>query len=46
MLVAIDHFSRAVTTVVPLGGPNARWVVDALEEAFARHGAPRPPSPP
>ena len=39
-LVAIDHFSRAVMAVVPLEGPNAGWVVDALEEAFAKHGAP------
>jgi transposase InsO family protein len=41
VLVAIDHFSRAVMAVVPLEGPNAGWVVDALEDAFAQHGAPR-----
>jgi transposase InsO family protein len=41
VLVAVDHFSRAVTAVVPLEGPNAGWVVGALEEAFLRHGAPR-----
>ena len=41
VLVAIDHFSRAVMAVVPLEGPNAGWVVDAMEEAFAEHGAPR-----
>jgi transposase InsO family protein len=41
VLVAIDHFSRAVVAVVPLEGPNAGWVVDAMEEAFLQHGAPR-----
>jgi len=41
VLVAIDHFSRAVTAVVPLEGPNAGWVVEAMEGAFSRHGTPR-----
>jgi transposase InsO family protein len=41
VLVAIDHFSRAVMAVVPLEGPNAGWVVDALEQAFLRHGPPK-----
>jgi len=41
VLVAIDHFSRAVMAVVPMEGPNAGWVVEALEEAFWRHGPPR-----
>jgi len=41
VLVAIDHFSRAVTAVVPLEGPNAGWVIDALEQAFLRHGPPK-----
>jgi len=41
VLVAVDHFSRAVTAVVPLEGSNASWVVGALEEAFLRHGPPR-----
>ena len=41
VLVAIDHFSRAVMAVVPLEGPNAGWVVGAMEEAFTQHGAPR-----
>jgi len=41
VLVAIDHFSRAVMAVVPLEGPNPGWVVDALEQAFLRHGHPR-----
>ena len=39
VLVVIDHFSRAVMGAVPLEGPNAGWAVDALEVAFARHGA-------
>ncbi len=41
VLVAIDHFSRAVMAVVPLEGPNAGWVVGALEDAFVQHGAPK-----
>jgi transposase InsO family protein len=41
VLVAIDHFSRKVVACCPLGGPNAGWVVGAMEEAFAQHGAPR-----
>jgi putative transposase len=41
VLVAIDHFSQKVVACCPLEGPNAGWVVDAMEEAFAQHGAPR-----
>jgi putative transposase len=41
VLVAIDHFSRATMAVVPLEGPNAGWVMGAMEEAFLKHGAPR-----
>jgi transposase InsO family protein len=41
VLVAIDHFSRTVTAVCPLEGPNAGWVIEALESAFDRHGAPK-----
>ncbi len=41
VLVAIDHFSRAVMAVVPLEGPNAGWVIDALEQAFLHHGPPK-----
>jgi len=41
LLVAIDHFSRAVMAVAPLEGPNAGWVVDAMEQAFLRHGPPK-----
>jgi len=40
-LVVIDHFSRAVMAVVPLEGPNAGWVVEAMETAFRRHGPPK-----
>ena len=41
LLVAIDHFSRKVVASCPLEGPNAGWVVGAMEEAFTQHGAPR-----
>jgi transposase InsO family protein len=40
-LVAIDHFSRRVVACCPLEGPNAGWVVEVLEIAFLRHGAPK-----
>jgi len=40
-LVAIDHFSRKVVASCPLEGPNAGWLVEALEDAFLRHGAPK-----
>jgi putative transposase len=41
VLVAIDHFSRAVVAIAPLEGPNAGWAVDVLEGAFLRHGPPK-----
>ena len=41
MLVAIDHFSRKVVASYALEGPNAGWVVEVLEDAFLRHGAPK-----
>ena len=41
ILVAIDHFSRKVVAVVPLEGPNAGWVINALEAAFAQFGIPK-----
>jgi len=41
VLVAIDRFSRKVVASCPLEGPNAGWVVDALGDAFLRHGAPK-----
>jgi len=41
ILVAIDHFSRKVVCVVPLEGPNAGWIIEALEQAMQKHGAPK-----
>ena len=41
VLVAIDHFSRAVMAIAPLEGPNAGWVVEVLEQAFLRYGPPK-----
>ena len=41
VLVAIDHFSRKVVACWPLEGPNAGWMVDAMEETFLQDGAPR-----
>ena len=41
IFVAIDHFSRKVVSVTPLEGPNAGWVIHALEAAFAQFGIPK-----
>ena len=41
VLVAIDHYSRAVMAVVSLEGPNAGWVVEEMKEAFVQYGAPK-----
>jgi len=41
VLMAIDHFSRKVVAVVPLEGPNAGWIIEALEQAMQRHGTPK-----
>ena len=41
VLVAIDHFSRKVVCVAPLEGPNAGWIIEALECAMQKHGAPK-----
>ena len=41
VLVAIDHFSRRVVACCSLEGPNAAWVVEALEETLRRHGSLR-----
>lgn len=41
VLVAIDHFSRKAVCAVPLEGRNAGWIIDALEQAIQKHGAPR-----
>jgi hypothetical protein len=34
VLVAIDHFSRKVVCVAPPEGPNAGWIIEALEQAM------------
>lgn len=39
--VVIDHFSRKVMAAVPLEGPNAGWINNALESAIEKHGAPK-----
>jgi len=41
ILVAIDHFSRKVVCVVPLEGPNAGLIIEALEQAMQEHGVPK-----
>ena len=41
VLVAIDHFSRKVVCIAPLEGPNAGWIIDVLERAMQKHGAPK-----
>jgi len=41
VLVAIDHFSRKVVCVAPLEGPNAGWIIEALEQAMRKHGGPK-----
>ena len=41
VFVAIDHFSRKVVATIPLEGPNAGWVCNALEQAFTAFGPPR-----
>jgi transposase InsO family protein len=39
--VVIDHFSRKVVAAVPLEGPNAGWINNALESAIEKHGPPK-----
>ena len=39
--VVIDHFSRKVMAAVPLEGPNAGWINNALETALEKYGAPK-----
>jgi len=41
VLVAIDHFSRKVACAAPLEGPNAGWIIEALEQAMRKHGGPK-----
>jgi transposase InsO family protein len=39
--VVIDHYSRKVMAAVPLEGPNAGWINNALESAIEKYGAPK-----
>ena len=39
--VVIDHFSRKVVAAVPLEGPNAGWINNALESAIEKYGPPK-----
>jgi transposase InsO family protein len=41
VLVAIDHFSRKIVSVMPLEGPNAGWMIEAMTESFEKHGSPK-----
>jgi transposase InsO family protein len=41
VLAAIDHFSCKVVCVAPLEGPNAGWILEALEQTIRKQGAPR-----
>jgi transposase InsO family protein len=41
VVVIIDHFSRKIMAAVPLEGPNAGWVINAMDEAIERYGSPR-----
>jgi transposase InsO family protein len=41
VFVVIDHFSRKVMTAIPLEGPNAGWINNALENAIEKHGSPK-----
>ena len=41
VLVVIDHFSRKVMAAVPLEGPNAGWINNALESAIEKYGPPK-----
>jgi transposase InsO family protein len=41
VLLVIDHFSRKAVCVAPLEGPNTGWCIEALEQAFNEHGAPK-----
>lgn len=39
--VVIDHFPRKVVAAVPLEGPNAGWINNALESAIEKYGLPK-----
>ena len=39
--VVIDHYSRKVMATVPLEGPNAGWINNAMENAIEKYGPPK-----
>jgi len=39
--VVIAHFSRKVMSVIPLEGPNAGWINNAMESAIEKHESPK-----
>ncbi|MHC4122453.1 MAG: DDE-type integrase/transposase/recombinase [Planctomycetota bacterium] len=39
--VVIDHFSRKVMAAIPLEGPNAGWINNALGSAIEKYSAPK-----
>jgi transposase InsO family protein len=39
--VVIDHFSRKAMSVLPLEGPNAGWINNAMESAIEKHESPK-----
>jgi putative transposase len=41
VLMAIEHFSCKIVCVAPLEGPNAGWIIEAMEQAMQKHGAPK-----
>lgn len=41
IFVVIDHYSRKVMAIVPLEGPNAGWIANALECAIEKYGPPK-----
>ena len=41
VLMAVDHFSRRAMCALPLEGPNAGRIIDALEKVFECMGMPK-----
>ncbi len=39
--VVIDHYSRKVMAAIPLEGPNAGWINNALESTIEKYGPPK-----
>jgi transposase InsO family protein len=39
--VVIDHYSKKVMAAIPLEGPNAGWINNALESAIEKYGPPK-----